>query len=111
MTTLTSESVRYLVSLDRPPLGVQVINPRAIVNKLQKYIHICKNLEGIYLSGYPPEIFEKYDERYSPWTNWRKQGAIQRLQKICKENSIQIKYKKGDEFVDTSHRRTRAVKR
>ncbi|PVG01664.1 hypothetical protein CPB86DRAFT_781469 [Serendipita vermifera] len=96
---IRSDSVLSLVVLD----DTYVTKPQSIVDALQKYIHLCKNVQGVYLSRDHPLYFKRsgWSFFHSPHpSNWWDTGAIQRLQKICKEKSVQIKYKKDGEFVD-----------
>ncbi|PVG01661.1 hypothetical protein CPB86DRAFT_781468 [Serendipita vermifera] len=97
---IESDSVLYLVVLDTSETKSQ-----DVVDGLQKYIHICKNLRAIYLSGHDPVYFKRYGWGFFqlPYpSNWWSTGAIQRLQSLCQIKSINIKYKKDEEFVDIS---------
>ncbi|PVG01660.1 hypothetical protein CPB86DRAFT_781467 [Serendipita vermifera] len=97
MGDIRSDSVLYLVVLDKPET-----RPRNIADELQKYINICKNLQSVYLSG--------GSFHYPFGSSWWYMGEMQKLHNLCKENSIQIKCKRYDEFVDILRLSNRGIR-
>ncbi|PVG01662.1 hypothetical protein CPB86DRAFT_823584 [Serendipita vermifera] len=99
MTINKSDSVLYLVALDPMTTSSQ-----QVVDRLQKYIHNCRNLREIYLLGHPPAVFRSSGRgifrNVYPSSDWWGPEPIRQLRETCQRNSIQIKYKKGEEFVD-----------
>ncbi|PVG01663.1 hypothetical protein CPB86DRAFT_871068 [Serendipita vermifera] len=94
-----SDSMLSLVVLD----DLYVASLQNIVDALQNCMDVCTNLQAVYLTGDRP-LYSKRPvlELLHPpkTTNLQGRGAMRRLQRLCKEKSIQLKYEKDGEFLE-----------